>query len=224
MRAGDTPVRAAVASILLVLGGCGSSAARGLVEAVTGDDRTPARTLLAPDARLVTSLGPILGRDDVYAALDDLPPGGLPSGHHDVAQLVLPDAILFASGADSVSSLALFDAEGASEPPAALVDYVALWNEPEAAAREALLEAFAAGGRYVDPTVDTLGREAFAAHLTAFRAARPDTTFEVSGSFRRVGDGYHFAWTMETGGATLPGTDVVELDADGRVALVAGFF
>jgi hypothetical protein len=29
---------------------------------------------------------------------------------------------------------------------------------------------------------------------------------------------------MKGGGATTPGTDVVQLDADGRVALVAGFF
>jgi hypothetical protein len=217
-------MRAAILSMLLTLVGCSPGAALELVESLSDGDTAEARGLLTADARLETSDGTIVGQDAVHAALSALPPGGEASGHHDVAQLVMPDALLFAMGSDAVHSLALLEGNGSDDAPAALGDYVAAWSEPDAARREVLLGVFAVGGRYVDPTVDAVGREAFVAHLTAFRASQPGTTFERTSRIRRAGDWYLFDWVMRSGGSTTPGTDVVELDGDGRVRLVAGFF
>jgi hypothetical protein len=157
-------------------------------------------------------------------SLSALPAGGNASGHHDVAQLVLPDEVLFALGADAVRSLALFEGEGADEVPAAIADYVAAWNEPEAERRGELLAAFAKEGRYVDPTVDAVGRDALVAHLTEFRDAQPGTTLERTSPVRQSGEWYLFDWVLKSGGTSSPGADVVRLDEDGRVAFVAGFF
>lgn len=210
--------------VLPALVGCGSGAALDLVEALSDGDHTRAQDLLGADARLVTAAGTIVGRDDVRAELSVLPAGGRASGHHDVAQLVLPEAVLFVMGTDAVHSLALLDGEGSDDPPEVLVDYVAAWNEPDAARREVLLDAFSTDGRYVDPTVDVSGREAFAAHLAAFRDTQAGATLARTGCVRQAGDWYLFEWTMQSGGTTTPGTDVVQLDEEGRVALVAGFF
>jgi hypothetical protein len=217
-------MRAVLLSMLLPLVGCSSGAALALVEAIAGEDRTQVRDLLAADAKLVTSDETIVGDQRVYEALSTLPAGGRASGHHDVAQLVLPDAALFAMGTDAVHSLALFEGPGSDDPPEAIDDYVAAWNEPDSSRRDELLAAFAPDGRYVDPTVDAEGREALAAHLTEFRDAQPGTTLERTGPIRRAGDWYLFDWAMKSGGTTTPGIDVVRIDDDGRVAFVAGFF
>jgi hypothetical protein len=217
-------MRTALVSMLLTLVGCSSAPPLALVKALLGEERSHARGLLAADATLVNSQQTVGGRELVYAALSVLPAGGRASGHHDVAELVQSEAVLFAMGSDAVRSLVLFDAERLDEPPAVLDDYVAVWNEPDPAVRETLLDGFAASGRYVDPTVDAVGREAFARHLTAFRSSQPGTTLERSSQLRRAGDWYLFEWVMKSGGRTLPGVDIVQLDPDGRVLLVAGFF
>lgn len=216
-------MRTLMTSMWLTLAGCSPGPALKLLEEISSEDRTRAADLLAADARFVTADQTFLGRDEVRAALEALPAGGRVSGHHDVAQLVQPNAVLFAHGADAVHSLALPEGEGSDEPPAALVDYVAAWNEPEASARELLLSGFAAGGRYVDPTVDAVGRDALAAHITAFRVSQPGTTFERTSAVRQAREWLLFEWAMHTGGRTTPGTDIVRLDDEGRVALVAGF-
>jgi hypothetical protein len=210
--------------MLSTLVGCSSSAALDLLQAISDGDTTRTRALTATDGTLVTAADTITGWAGVHDALSTLPAGGRAIGHHDVAQLALPDAVLFAIGSEAVHSLALLEGDVTDGVPAALSNYVAAWNESDAARREALLDAFAASGRYVDPTVDAMGREALAAHLTDFRDSMPGTTLERSGRLHQAGDWYLFDWVMENGGITTPGTDIVQLDDDGRVVLVAGFF
>jgi hypothetical protein len=188
-------MQTAIIPILLTVVGCSSGPALELMETLSGEERTQARELLATDAHLAMSGKTIIGQEPVHAALAALPAGGRASGHHDVAQLVLPDAVLFAKGSDAVDTLALLEGEGSDELPAVLVDYVASWNEPDSARRDVLLAAFAAGGRYVDPTVDAVGRDAFASHLTSFRASMAGITFERTSRVRREGDWYVFAWS-----------------------------
>jgi hypothetical protein len=211
--------------ILLTLMGCTSGPALELMEAISSGEREEVRSLLAPKVTLVTADKTVEGQVAVHAALSALPAGGRASGHHDVAQLVLPDMVLFGQGSDAVQALALLEGAGAIEPPPAALDaYVAAWNEPNATERLTLLDAFAVHGRYVDPTVDVVGREAFAAHLTGFRAAQPATTFERTGLTRRAGNRYLFEWVMTNGSTSTPGTDIIQLDDEGRVQFVAGFF
>ena len=55
-----------------------------------------------------------------------------------------------------------------------VTQYMAAWNEPEAAARSALLErCWSDAGVYLDPGVSLAGRDALAVHIAKVQAARP---------------------------------------------------
>lgn len=109
-----------------------------------------------------------------------------------------------------------------------LVDaYCAIWCEPDAAVRQRQLTAmWAQNGTYSDPTADSLNRDQLLAHIEKVLARRP------GGRVLRTSavDHHHrwamFAWHVELpDGATLTGSiDLLELDADGRIKTVVGFF
>jgi hypothetical protein len=216
-------MRIAIVPLLLTSIGCSPGPALALMEALSGPQRADTERLLTTDATLATPERTIEGQQTVHAALVELPSGGRAAGHHDVAQLVLPDALLFAIGAEAVHSLALFE-DAEVDAPAAIDDYVAAWNESSADRRESLLGIYAERGRYVDPTADAVGREALLAHLTAFRNSMPGTILERTGPVRQAGRWYAFEWVMTSGETTTLGLDVVELDDAGQLVLVAGFF
>ncbi len=137
----------------------------------------------------------------------------------------------------------LFIAIGAALVPVALsaqpataqeaVDlYGSAWGEPDEAKRRAILEkAWAEDGIYTDPTAYVEGREALVQHIGGFMAGRSagagpsiqvDSSVDVHhGRFLR------FAWKMVApDGKTVltPGMDYGELDEDGRLKLIVGFF
>jgi hypothetical protein len=105
--------------------------------------------------------------------------------------------------------------------------YAAAWNEPDVAARRQLLEkAWAAGGTYTDPTVRLEGRDALVQHITGFQKGLPGSKI-VPTSGADVHHGLlRFAWRIvKADGSTLSeGMDFGELDADGRIKTIVGFF
>jgi hypothetical protein len=55
-----------------------------------------------------------------------------------------------------------------------VLDYVAAWNEPDAATRLKILErCWADDGAYVDPNVELRGRSALCGHISKVQAGRP---------------------------------------------------
>lgn len=106
--------------------------------------------------------------------------------------------------------------------------YCAVWNEPDAERRAALLAAvWADGATYTDPRADTVGAEALLAHIAGVRASRPGakivrtTAVDVHHGVAR------FGWrVIEADGTPLPeGIDFVELDVAGaRIRRIIGFF
>ena len=115
-------------------------------------------------------------------------------------------------------------AEAALEP---ITAYGAAWVEPDAAARLALLaRAWAADAVYCDPQAVVTGREALSDHISQFQAAMPGSRIDVTSEPVRHHDSAFFRWTMtDASGATaLTGFDVVQLDDDGRIARLHGFF
>lgn len=113
--------------------------------------------------------------------------------------------------------------------------YGQAWGEPDEAKRRAILEqAWAEDGVYSDPTAYVEGREALVQHIGGFMASRSgggsgagpsiqiDSSVDVHhGKFLR------FAWKMVAAdGKTVlsPGMDYGELDEDGRLKLIVGFF
>ena len=105
--------------------------------------------------------------------------------------------------------------------------YGRAWTTPDEAERAALLEtAWAAGAVYNDPLDHLEGREALGRHIAATQASLAGGRIEVTGTPVRHHDSAFFRWTMtDASGATvLTGFDVVQLDAEGRIARLTGFF
>jgi hypothetical protein len=109
----------------------------------------------------------------------------------------------------------------------AIAAYGAAWVEPDATARLVLLEqAWAADAVYCDPAAVVTGREALSDHIAGFQAAMPGARIDVTSEPVRHHDSAFFRWTLtDTSGATvMTGFDVVQLDAEGRIARLTGFF
>jgi hypothetical protein len=97
-------------------------------------------------------------------------------------------------------------------------------DEPE---RRALLEvAWAPDAVYCDPLDRLEGRDALVRHIGATQVAMAGGRIAVTSTPVRHHDSAFFRWTMtDAAGATvLTGFDVVQLDADGRIARLHGFF
>jgi len=104
--------------------------------------------------------------------------------------------------------------------------YLALWNEPDPARRQALLDqAWSAAGRYVDPLMSGQGRDGVGAMIEAARSQFPGHGFTLRGAPDGHGRHVRFSWTLApAGGAPIAGgTDVATLDDDGRITDVIGF-
>jgi hypothetical protein len=105
--------------------------------------------------------------------------------------------------------------------------YTRAWAEPDRAARRALLErCWAVDGVYCDPLGQVTGRDGLDEHITGFHAAQPGAVIEVVSGIDEH-DGYlRFAWQMRAadGSVALVGTDFGELDGDGVLRRIIGFF
>ena len=108
-----------------------------------------------------------------------------------------------------------------------VVAYASAWAEPDHARRLAILErCWAAGGVYLDPSSRADGREALCEHIAGFQERLAGHRIELASGIDEH-DGYvRFAWTMSApdGSQVMEGVDFGQLDADGRLELICGFF
>ena len=109
----------------------------------------------------------------------------------------------------------------------AVDSYARAWLEPDRAARRALLDrCWAVDGVFCDPLGQVTGQDGLADHIGGFQARQPGARIEmVSGVDEH--DGYlRFAWRMRAadGSVVLEGTDFGELDGDGVLRRIIGFF
>ena len=105
--------------------------------------------------------------------------------------------------------------------------YGEAWMAVDEDERRALLEvAWAPDAVYSDPLIHLAGREALAAHIGATQTALAGGQIRVTSTPVRHHDSAFFRWAMtDASGATaLTGFDVVQLDLDGRIARLTGFF
>lgn len=114
-----------------------------------------------------------------------------------------------------------------SKTPESLAHMLAAWNEPEPGlVRSHLDKALSPEVRFVDPSIDLTGIDAFEANIHDVRAKNPGVTFnrvsdvDSQHGFHR----YHWAINNAEGKLVLPGFDVVETDEQGKVLIVIGFF
>ncbi|TAJ77149.1 MAG: nuclear transport factor 2 family protein [Sphingobium sp.] len=113
-----------------------------------------------------------------------------------------------------------------TDPHAIARAYIALWNDADdASRRDRLSKGWSANARYADPMMQGTGHDGIAAMIGGARAQFPGHSFTLAGTPDGHGDFVRFSWTLAPdGGATVAaGTDVVRLDADGRIWEVIGF-
>ncbi|MFI9549107.1 nuclear transport factor 2 family protein [Streptomyces sp. NPDC052016] len=101
------------------------------------------------------------------------------------------------------------------------------WNarEPEALAG-AVAVAWTPQGGYTDPLADVRGHEGVVAVVAAAQARFPGFVFRSAGAVDGHHDTARFSWELvsESDGETpVAGSDVIILDAEGRITAVLGF-
>lgn len=104
-------------------------------------------------------------------------------------------------------------------------DYIAVWNETDAARRAALIEAgWTANAQYIDPMAQASGHAQISALVGAVHQRFPGFRFHLLGKADAHGDQLRFSWTLGPSGAQdlIQGTDFAQLDA-GKLRSVTGF-
>jgi SnoaL-like domain len=88
--------------------------------------------------------------------------------------------------------------EAVPEPAEAnVLDYVAAWNEPDAATRLKILErCWADDGAYVDPNVELRGRSALCQHISTVQAGRPGARLEMMSGVELHHHVVRFLWRL----------------------------
>lgn len=106
-------------------------------------------------------------------------------------------------------------------------DYIAMWNEPDPAARrEIIARTWTEDATYVDPLMSGSGPEGIDAMVAAAQQQFPGHRFHLSFGPDAYNDRVRFAWRLvaEDGGATAAaGVDFGLVAGDGRLQAVTGF-
>jgi hypothetical protein len=105
--------------------------------------------------------------------------------------------------------------------------YLAGWNEPDAQRRAGIVEqVWASGGRLIDPPLDATGRDQISDMAATLQAQFPGHHFVRASGIDEHHNHFRFAWDLvaSDGSVTLSGIDVGELDADGTISRITGFF
>ena len=103
---------------------------------------------------------------------------------------------------------------------------LAAWNEHDLElVRGHLKRALSPDVLFVDPSIVTNGIDEFEANVREFRTRLPDAVCSRASGVDSHHDLYRYAWEIHRGSELLlPGFDVVQADAEGRVLKVEGFF
>ena len=110
---------------------------------------------------------------------------------------------------------------------AVVTQYMAAWNEPEVASRQALLaRCWSDGGVYLDPRASLSGRDQLARHIAAMQASRPGARLEFMSGIDVHHNVVRFLWRLvrADGSCGDISIDFGEVGPDGRLVKIIGFF
>lgn len=108
-----------------------------------------------------------------------------------------------------------------------LTQYMAAWNEPDDAARRALLaQCWSDSGVYLDPNVVLAGRDALATKIGEVLAGRPGARLEFMSGIDVHHNMVRFLWRLVRADGTYGdiSIDFGEIGPDGRLVKIVGFF
>ena len=106
-------------------------------------------------------------------------------------------------------------------------NYIAMWNEPDAQRRRAIIaQTWADDASYLDPLQTGDGRDGIDAMVAGAQQQFPAHRFELSAGPDAFADRVRFAWRLVPDGgeqAVAAGVDFATLGPDGRLQTVTGF-
>ncbi len=104
--------------------------------------------------------------------------------------------------------------------------YSKAWLEPDPALRAQHLEqAWAKDGQYKDPSVTLKGGEALSLHIAEFLKKFSGAKFTRTSPIDSHGSSFRFTWLLNfPDGNALQGLDIGEIDRDGKITAITGFF
>lgn len=109
-----------------------------------------------------------------------------------------------------------------------LVDgWLAAYADPDAARRlAAIRESWSPEGRLVDPPMEARGHQGISDQAATLLSQFPGHRFERSTAIDAHHQFLRYGWKLvdANGAGVLEGVDVAELDVDGRLLRVVGFF
>ncbi|MGZ3674419.1 MAG: nuclear transport factor 2 family protein [Ktedonobacterales bacterium] len=107
-------------------------------------------------------------------------------------------------------------------------DYFAMWNETDAAKRQALIAAaWSEDSHYVDPLFAASGAEALDAMVAGVHEQFPGHRFRLTSAVDVHHDRAHWEWELvgpDGGVPVVGGMDFATIAPDGRLREVTGFF
>jgi len=108
-----------------------------------------------------------------------------------------------------------------------VTQYMVAWNEPDAAARQALLErCWSDEGVYLDPRAFLTGRDELTHHIAAIQTSRPGARLEFTSGIDVHHNVVRFLWRLvrADGSCGDVSIDFGEVGSDGRLVKIIGFF
>lgn len=110
--------------------------------------------------------------------------------------------------------------------PNSLDQMLAAWNETDPSmVRSHLESALASGVEFIDPSVETHGLDEFEANVHHVQASIPGAVYSRTSGVDSHHGLHRYSWQISRHGETVvTGFDVTEVDGDGKVSRVLGFF
>ena len=110
--------------------------------------------------------------------------------------------------------------------PNSLDHMLAAWNESDPSmVRSHLERALASGVEFIDPSVVTHGLDEFEANVHNVQAGLAGATYSRTSGVDSHHRLHRYSWQISRdGGIVVTGFDVTEVDGDGKVTRVLGFF
>jgi hypothetical protein len=118
-------------------------------------------------------------------------------------------------------------AEGLEPVAATVAAYGSAWAQPDHDKRMAVLETcWASDGVYLDPSARAEGRSALCEHIAGFQRDFPGQRIDLTSGVDEHDRYVRFAWKLSgpDGTELMEGVDFGQLDGDGRLSLICGFF
>lgn len=105
--------------------------------------------------------------------------------------------------------------------------HLAAYCEPDAAQRMTIIRnVWSLEGRLIDPPFETRGHAGISDQAATLLAHYPGHRFERSTAVDAHHNVLRYGWRLlsPAGAAVVEGTDILDLDVDGRIARIVGFF